>query len=75
MNTYLVIITTALVVTQVIRLIQNAISLHKNNILLKKQLGDISDVTQKDFDTQREAYRLIVEYLSKEEQKDETMQA
>jgi len=70
MNTYLVIITTALVITQVIRLMQNAISLHKNNILLKKQLGELSDVTEEDFQTRREAYRLIVEHFSKEEKKE-----
>jgi hypothetical protein len=65
MNTYLAIITTALVVTQIIRLIQNAVQLRRQNVLFKKQLGDLADmqVTEKDFLTQRKAYRLIVEYL------------
>lgn len=65
MNTYLTIITTVLVVTQIIRLIQNAVQLHRQNVLFKKQLGDLADCepTKEDFDTQRKAYRLIVEYL------------
>lgn len=63
MNTYLAIITTVLVVTQIIRLIQNKVQLHRQNVMFKKQLGQIEDVTQEDFDIQRKAYRLIVEYL------------
>lgn len=65
MNIYLAIITTVLVVTQIIRLIQNAVQLHRQNVLFKKQLGDLADCepTKEDFETQRKAYRLIVEYL------------
>jgi hypothetical protein len=65
MNIYLAIITTVLVVTQIIRLIQNAVQLHRQNVLFKKQLGQLANCepTEKDFDTQRKAYRLIVEYL------------
>ena len=65
MNTYLAIITTVLVLTQIIRLIQNTVQLRRQNVLFKKQLGDLADreVTAEDFDTQRKAYRLIVEYL------------
>ncbi len=63
MNIYLAIITTVLVVTQIIRLLQNAIQLRRQNVLFKKQLGKIEDVTQADLDVQRKAYRLMVEYL------------
>lgn len=65
MNTYLAIITTVLVVTQIIRLIQNAVQLHRQNILFKENLAHLADteITAEDFDTQRKAYRLIVEYL------------
>lgn len=65
MNTYLAIITTVLVVTQIIRLIQNAVQLRRQNVLFKKQLGDLADmeVTEKDFHTQRKANQPIVEYL------------
>lgn len=65
MNTYLTIITTVLVLTQIIRLIQNAVQLRRQNVLFKKQLKDLADteVTKEDFAIQRKAYRLMVEYL------------
>ena len=51
MNNYLVIITTVLVITQVIRITQNAISLHRQKVEFKKNLGELSDmeVTKKRF--------------------------
>lgn len=69
MNTYLAIITTALVVTQIIRLAQNAVQLHKQSILFKEQLGQLAEcnITEKDFETQRKAYQLIVNRLEYEE--------
>ena len=65
MNTYLVIITTVLVVTQIIRIIQNTIQLRRQKTLFEKQLGSLADMelTERDFETQRKAYRLAVEYL------------
>lgn len=68
MNNYLVIITTVLVITQVIRITQNAISLHRQKVEFKKNLGELSDmeVTKKDFEMQRKAYKLIVERLGGE---------
>lgn len=68
MNIYLAIITTVLVVTQIIRLIQNAVQLHRQNILFKEQLGQLADtkITEEDFDTQRKAYRMVVEHFEKE---------
>lgn len=65
MNTYLAIITTVLVITQIIRLIQNTIQLRRQDVLFKEQLGQIHDLTQEDFDIQRKAYRLIVEHFEK----------
>lgn len=61
MNTYLAIITTVLVVTQVIRVTQNAIQLRRQ----VKQLSHIEDVTNEDLRTQKKAYTLIVDYLEK----------
>ena len=65
MNTYLAIITTVLVITQIVRLIQNAVELHRQNILFKEQLGHLAgcNPTEQDFENQRKAYRLIVNYL------------
>ena len=60
---YLIIITTALVITQAIRLVQNTISLVRQNTLIKKQIDAIGEVSDRDLETQREAYSLIVEYL------------
>ena len=65
MNTYLAIITTVLVITQIVRLIQNAVDLHRQNVLFKEQLWQLADCnpTKQDFENQRKAYRLIVDYL------------
>ena len=65
MNTYLAIITTVLVITQIVRMIQNAVQLHRQNVLFKEQLGHLADcnLTKKDFENQRKAYQLIVDYL------------
>ena len=66
--TYLTIITTALVITQVIRLIQNAINLHRQNQAIKRDLSWIKDrdITQRDFDTQKECFYLLKEWLEKQ---------
>lgn len=65
MNTYLAIITTALLITQIIRVVQNATQLRRQRILFEKQLKELADMelTERDFETQRKAYCLIVEYL------------
>lgn len=39
MNIYLAIITTVLVITQIVRLIQNAVQLHRQKILFKEKYG------------------------------------
>lgn len=69
MNTYLAIITTGLVITQIVRMIQNAVQLHRQNILFKEQLGHLADtkITEEDFKTQRRAYQLIINYLEHKE--------
>ena len=65
MNTYLASITTILVVTQVIRVIQNRVQLRRQKVLFEQQLKELADMelTERDFETQRKAYRLAVEYL------------
>ena len=62
---YLVIITTVLVLTQIVRLIQNTIQLRRQRIMFEAQLGQLQDVTPEDFEIQRTAYGLQVEYLKK----------
>ena len=58
MDTYLTIMVTVLVATQVIRIAQNTIQLHRQNKLIKKEIAHLDDVTQEDFDNQRKAYKL-----------------
>ena len=55
MDTYLTIMVTVLVATQVIRIAQNTIQLHRQNKLIKKEIAHLGDVTQEDFDNQRKA--------------------
>ena len=68
MNTYLAIITTVLVLTQIIRITQNHISLRRQNMFFDKEVGELKDIEVKkeDFEMQRKAYMLIVERLERE---------
>ena len=68
MTTYLTVITTALVVTQIIRLIQNSISLHRQSKLIERDLSWIKDrdITQRDFDVQKECFYLLRDWLKKQ---------
>lgn len=63
MNTYLAIMVTILVLTQIVRIIQNTIQLRRQYKLFQVQLGQLDDITQEDFDMQRRAYRLIVDHF------------
>ena len=60
MNTYLTIMVTILVLTQIVRIIQNTIQLRR-----QAQLGQLDDITQEDLDMQRRAYRLIVDHFER----------
>lgn len=68
MNIYLAIITTVLVLTQIIRLIQNAIQLHKQEKAIAKDLAWIkdTDISKRDFDVQRDCFYLLRQYLERE---------
>ena len=65
MNTYLTIMVTVLVATQVIRITQNAIQLHRQNEMIKRQLKDVEEVTSLDIFRQRRAYDLVIAYLER----------
>jgi len=69
MNTYLTIITTALVLTQIIRVAQNHIHLRQQRILFKKQVGDLADmeIKKEDFEIQRKVYRSLIKWLDNKE--------
>ncbi len=66
---YLTIITTVLVITQIIRVTQNAISLYRQERDIKRQLSWLKDrdITQEDFDIQREVFRLLRDKLMNED--------
>ena len=68
MDIYLAIITTALVLTQIIRVTQNHISLRRQEMALRRDLAWIkrAEPTEQDFENQREAYRLLREKLERE---------
>ena len=68
MNIYLAIITTILVLTQIVRLIQNAIQLRRQNKAFTKDLAWIkdNDISERDFDAQRDCFYLLRDYLERE---------
>ena len=66
MNTYLTIMVTILVATQIIRIIQNAVQLHRQNKLIKRQLEDVGEITTADIQRQRRMHGLIIAYLERE---------
>lgn len=63
MNTYLAIITTVLVITQIIRLLQNTISLNGQNKLIKAQLDEIGEITDDDLDRKLEIDKMLFTLL------------
>ena len=63
MNTYLTIMVTVLVATQVIRIIQNTINLCRQGKLINEQLREIGDVGKEDIENRREVDRLALKYL------------
>lgn len=63
MDKYLAIITTVLVVTQIIRVVQNSMQLRRQTRMMKARLDKLDDVTNEDLQMQKEAHKLIVEYL------------
>lgn len=68
MNTYLTIMVTVLVLTQIIRVVQNAIQLRRQQKLFEAELYQLKnmDISEEDFNMQRRAYRLIVEHFERD---------
>ena len=62
---YLIVMTTVLVATQIIRVTQNTIQLVRQNKIIKKETDRLGDVTDEDMAMHREFYKLGCEYLSK----------
>ena len=70
METYLTIMVTMLVATQIIRVTQNAISLYRQDHQIKKHIGWIkdADVSERDFEVQRAVYTMLYNKLTEEAQ-------
>jgi hypothetical protein len=68
MDIYLTIMVTVLVATQVIRVTQNAIQLHRQEKAVAKDIAWIkdNDISQRDFDVQRDCFYLLRDYLERE---------
>ena len=68
MNIYLTIMVTVLVLTQIIRITQNAFQLHRQEKRIEKDLAWIrdNDISQRDFDVQRDCFYLLRDYLERE---------
>lgn len=62
---YLIVMTTVLVATQIIRVTQITIQLVRQNKMIKKETDRLGDVTDEDMAMHREFYKLGCEYLSK----------
>ena len=69
MNTYLTIMVTVLVATQIIRITQNAIQLHMQNKQINKALPFLKDyyVTDNDLRIQKEVFVMLHDKLMAEE--------
>ena len=65
MNTYLTIMVTVLVATQIIRIMQNHINLRIQNKKIKDTVGWIeeNDISKKDFEIQRKVFYMLYEKL------------
>lgn len=62
---YLIVMTTVLVATQILRVMQHTIQLVRQNKMIKKEIDRLGDVTDEDMAMHREFYKLGCEYLSK----------
>ena len=70
MNTYLTIMVTVLVATQIIRITQNHIQLFRQEKKIEKAIGWIkdNDVSEHDFEIQRAVYMMLYNKLTAEVQ-------
>ena len=68
MNIYLTIMVTVLVLTQVIRITQNAVQLHRQEKAIAKDLAWLkdNDISEREFDVQRDCFYLARDYLERE---------
>lgn len=64
METYLAIMTTVLVLTQIIRLIQNTIQLRRQSRVFEGKLKQVEEITQEDIERQRYMHEMVIKYIA-----------
>ena len=67
-NKYLTVITTVLVLTQIVRVTQNAIQLYRQEKHISKDLAWLkdNDISEKDFIVQRQCFYLLRDWLEEQ---------
>ena len=68
---YLIVMTTVLVATQVIRVTQNFIQLSRQNKAIKRELERVGEITDEDIATQKRFFRMACEYLEGKKDRNE----
>lgn len=70
MNAYLTIMVTVLVLTQIVRITQNHISLRRQERSIRENIAWLNEAepTKTDFDNQREVFRMLRYKLAAEEE-------
>lgn len=63
MEIYLTIMMTILILTQIIRISQNAISLKRQRKIVDAQLAELGDIVEEDIANRREVDKLALRYL------------
>lgn len=64
MNLYLAIIATLLVITQIIRVLQNFANLYHQYKVANKQLDSVEEMTKEDIEQQRRVCKLAEQYFA-----------
>jgi len=65
---YLQIAVTLILLTQLVRVIQNGINLSHQTKVFKESCEQLGDVTKEDMENQRKAYRMMIAHYEREEE-------
>lgn len=68
---YLIVMTTVLVATQVIRITQNFVQLSRQNKAIRRELERVGEITDEDIATQKRFFKTACEYLDGKKEQNE----
>lgn len=68
---YLIVMTTVLVATQVIRITQNFVQLSRQNKAIKRELERVGEITDEDIAIQKRFFRTACDYLDEKRNRNE----